>query len=132
MCPLWSCRREICIISIIIVIPVVPEIYPLTSMVESLSSHRTQSPHGSHQCFAFGGWWQSDERGDRQDRVAALQTSHPLQGPRRTLFRSICRVVLGGVGDLPTAHPSWCCLASRTGRWLGTPALQRAWNMALP
>lgn len=127
---LWPHWRESCIISIITIILVVPGIYTLTSLVESPSSHgRTQSPHG--ECFAVGGWCLSGERGDRQDRVAALQTSHSLQGPRLTLFRSICRDVLGGVGDLPTAHPSWCRSANRTGRWSGRPALQRAWNTAL-
>lgn len=69
--------------------------------------------------------------GDRHGQVAALQISHLLQGPRLTLFGSICRDVLRQVGDLPTAHPSWCHSVNGTGIWTVRPALQRAWNVAL-
>lgn len=90
-----------------------------------------QSSHGDYQCVAPGGCFLPGERGARQDRVAAFQTSHSPQGPRLTLSRSICRDVLGEVGDLPAAHPSWCHSVKGTGRWVVRPTLQRAWSMAL-
>lgn len=103
------------------------------SLLEPLSCHgRTQSLHGELSVLCIRGmvpvsWWGEREE-DRHGQVAALQTPHSPQGPRLTLFRSICRDVLSKVGDLPTAHPSWCCSVNRTGRWAVRPALQRAWQ----
>lgn len=69
-----------CTISINTIIAVVPGMYLLTpGHGRAPSSHgRTQNPMGNYRCFAFRGWCLAGKRGDRQDHVAALQTSHLL------------------------------------------------------